>query len=103
MMTLELRPICEHCAVELPPSSANAMICSFECTFCRACVEQLQDVCPNCGGGFCDRPIRPSQNWKSDSDLSHHPAATARLHRPVDFGVHREFARAIASIPALQR
>src|SRR4029079_16147289 len=54
---LELRPTCENCNSPLPPDSNHAMICSFECTFCRSCVENiLANVCPNCGGGFCFRP-----------------------------------------------
>jgi len=48
---LELRPSCECCDIDLPPSATNAMICTFECTFCRDCVEnRLKGVCPNCGG-----------------------------------------------------
>lgn len=59
---LELRPNCECCDTDLPPESGEAMICSFECTFCRECVdEKLQGVCPNCGGNFSSRPIRPVQ------------------------------------------
>jgi hypothetical protein len=57
---LELRPTCEHCNTPLPPDSTEAMICSYECTFCRDCVALLQDVCPNCGGGFQPRPVRPA-------------------------------------------
>lgn len=57
---LELRPNCEHCNKALPNSSSEAMICSYECTFCTACVESiLANVCPNCGGGFESRPSRP--------------------------------------------
>ena len=57
---LELRPNCECCGVELPPESTEARICSFECTFCRTCVDtRLRGVCPNCDGGFTRRPIRP--------------------------------------------
>ena len=56
---LELRPNCECCDLDLPPSSDRAMICSFECTFCRACAEGvLANRCPNCGGNFTPRPIR---------------------------------------------
>ena len=59
---LELRPNCECCDRDLPPDSGAAMICTFECTFCRDCVEtRLQGVCPNCGGGFQPRPIRPAR------------------------------------------
>lgn len=71
---LELRPVCECCGIELPPASTEAMICSFECTFCRACVEvRLHGACPNCGGGFVPRPIRPA------ALLARYPAATERV------------------------
>lgn len=33
---LQLRPNCECCNRGLPPDSSAALICSFECTFCRA-------------------------------------------------------------------
>jgi uncharacterized protein len=56
---LELRPNCERCDRDLPPD-ADARICSYECTFCVECAEgALANVCPNCGGGFVPRPIRP--------------------------------------------
>jgi hypothetical protein len=57
---LEIKQCCENCGKKLPNDSSEAMICSFECTFCKACVESiLQNVCPNCGGGFELRPTRP--------------------------------------------
>jgi hypothetical protein len=63
---LELRPNCECCDRDLPPDSELARICSFECTFCADCVEQrLAGVCPNCGGGFVPRPIRPAEKLAS--------------------------------------
>jgi hypothetical protein len=56
---LEMRTACERCGRALPPDSTDAMICSYECTFCGACVETvLANVCPNCGGGFERRPTR---------------------------------------------
>ncbi|WP_395077268.1 DUF1272 domain-containing protein [Hyphococcus sp.] len=56
---LELRPNCERCDKDLPPD-ADARICTFECTFCADCAEaELKGVCPNCGGNFQPRPIRP--------------------------------------------
>ena len=73
---LELRPTCECCGADLPPSSGDAMICSFECTFCRSCVDsRLDGVCPNCGGGFVPRPIRPA------ALLERYPASTVRVDR----------------------
>jgi uncharacterized protein len=56
---LQLRPNCECCDRDLPPGTRDAMICSFECTFCRSCVEtRLQGICPNCGGELTPRPTR---------------------------------------------
>ena len=61
---LELRPTCENCNRPLPPDATDAMICTIECTFCRDCVDTvLSNVCPNCGGGFERRPIRPAHVW----------------------------------------
>jgi hypothetical protein len=57
---LELRPNCECCDRDLPPESPDAMICTYECTWCRQCVEtKLGGVCPNCGGNLEQRPVRP--------------------------------------------
>ena len=68
---LELRPTCENCNKPLPPEARDAMICSFECTFCTSCVaEVLLNVGPNCGGGFEPRPVRPATNWKGGSDIA---------------------------------
>jgi hypothetical protein len=76
------------------------MICTFECTFCRRCVESLlENVCPNCGGGFSSRPIRPAQDWKDGDFLGAFPASMQVKHRPVDPAVHRRFAKIIKSIP----
>ena len=76
---LELRPNCERCDVDLPPDAAEARVCSYECTFCRECVEgALLNVCPNCGGGFVPRPIRPRGEWRPSTGLAHDPAGTKR-------------------------
>jgi hypothetical protein len=97
---LELRPTCENCNKALPPDSVEARICSYECTFCAACVDDVLDnVCPNCGGGFTPRPIRPAQNWKGDSFLGKDPASTRVKHRPVDGEAHKRFAARLKLIP----
>ena len=71
---LELRPNCECCDKDLPPDATDAMICTFECTFCADCAEDvLGGVCPNCGGNFSPRPIRPA------AMLAKHPASTKRV------------------------
>lgn len=93
---LELRPTCEHCNKALPPASTEAMICTYECTFCKTCVESVIDnVCPNCGGGFCARPNRPSKNLNGDNWLGKDPASTKAKHRPVNAEAHRAFAASI--------
>jgi hypothetical protein len=101
---LELRPTCENCDKPLPPASREARICSYECTFCADCVDKiLMNVCPNCGGGFQPRPVRPSRDWKGGNYLGKDPASTRVRHRPVDRELHALFARAIASVPPEER
>jgi hypothetical protein len=74
---LEMRPNCECCDKDLPPDAADAMICTFECTYCRDCTEsRLKGVCPNCGGNLTARPVRPARL------LEKHPASTKRVHNP---------------------
>ena len=74
---LELRPNCECCDKDLPPDSGEAVICSFECTFCSDCAEtQLRGTCPNCGGNFVPRPIRPQE------ELDKYPASATRIFKP---------------------
>jgi hypothetical protein len=101
---LELRPTCENCNRALPPADAEAWICSFECTFCGDCVENvLRNVCPNCGGGFMPRPVRPSRDLKNGNYLGKYPASTKEKHRPVDKAAHAAFAAAIQEIPPERR
>jgi len=101
---LELRPTCENCNVALPPAAPEARICSYECTFCAACVEKaLANVCPNCGGGFAPRPIRPSRNWKGDNWLGKDPAGTKVRHRPVDPVAHARFVAELKGLPPQER
>jgi hypothetical protein len=79
-VALELRPNCEYCDADLPANSPDARICSYECTFCRDCAEtRLHDVCPNCGGGFVPRPIRPATEWRPGLSLAMRPASTRRV------------------------
>ena len=78
---LELRPSCECCDRDLPPASAEARICSFECTFCADCAEtRLGGRCPNCGGELVRRPVRPA------AMLARHPASTTRIFKPQGCG-----------------
>jgi hypothetical protein len=101
---LQLRPNCECCDVDLPPDTADARICSFECTFCAKCVDTvLSNVCPNCGGGFSPRPVRPASNWKGDNYLGKYPPTGKAKHRPVDLEEHGAFATLIKSVPPERR
>ncbi|MFI4867328.1 MAG: DUF1272 domain-containing protein [Steroidobacterales bacterium] len=95
----EIRPSCENCGAQSPPDSLEPMICSFECTFCRACVEQLlDDVGPNCGGGFSARAIRPARRWSGENYLIAVPASTQVTSKPVDHASHKVFAAPIRTI-----
>lgn len=101
---LELRPNCEHCNTALPPDSPEARICSFECTYCASCAEGLlQNVCPNCGGGFVPRPVRPARNWKNNNYLGSYPARTEPKLRPVDLDAHAALVEAVRGIPPGER
>ena len=101
---LELRPTCDNCNKPLPPNSTEARICSFECTFCASCVDDvLMNVCPHCGGGFCPRPIRPATARNGEAYLGKRPASTQVVHRPVNAGAHAQFAASIRQIPPEQR
>ena len=74
---LELRPNCECCDRDLPPASADAMMCTFECTFCRDCAAaRFAGVCPNCSGELVRRPIRPA------AALARFPAGATRRNKP---------------------
>lgn len=101
---LALRPTCEHCNKALPPAATEARICTFECTFCATCVDEvIGNVCPNCGGGFTPRPVRPVRNWRNDNYLGAFPAQTTVKHQPVDPAVHATFSAEIRLLPPEQR
>ncbi len=80
---LELRPSCEHCERGLAPDEPGAAICSYECTFCLDCAQDLLSwVCPNCGGALVPRPPRPGDQ------LGSAPAATDPVHKRADLANH---------------
>ena len=69
-----LKPNCECCDADLPPEQSGAVVCSFECTFCEVCAEQLLGYrCPNCGGELLPRPRRSAEK------LTQHPASEERV------------------------
>jgi len=59
-MGLEMRDACERCGAVLA-ADGDAAICSFECTFCPACAEAMDGVCPNCAGELVARPRRVAE------------------------------------------
>ena len=103
-MALELRPNCEFCDRDLPPNATEARICTFECTFCADCVDAvLQNVCPNCGGGFVPRPIRPAREWRPGLSVAKRPPSTARVRLSYTAAEIADFIRDIAPVPPEER
>jgi uncharacterized protein len=103
-MALELRPNCEYCDKDLPPSSTEARICSYECTFCADCAERvLLNVCPNCGGAFAPRPVRPTTEWRSGIALGKQPASTQRKSLKYSREDVKAHCERIKDVPPAQR
>lgn len=101
---LELRPNCECCDKDLPPDAEDARICTYECTFCAACVETvLHDVCPNCGGNFVPRPIRPAIARRPGVGLQHQPASTKRVQLKHDRAEVDSFVARLKGLPPATR
>lgn len=95
---LEIKPNCESCGKDLAPNSTEAMICSLECTFCTLCAETLlHNTCPNCGGGFEKRPIRP------EAALEDNPASTERTEPGIAQESHLKFLRMYRGLPPERR
>ncbi len=103
---LELRPNCELCDRDLPPTSTEARICSYECTYCADCVDTvLHNVCPSCGGGFTPRPIRPLNDWREGSGLGlmNDPASDRRRHSKWTSEEIKALVERLRNIPPKQR
>jgi uncharacterized protein len=103
-MALQLRPNCEYCDKDLPPNSLEARICTFECTFCADCVEsKLYNVCPNCGGGFTPRPIRPAREWRPGLCVAKRPPSDKRMHLEHSLDDIAALSARIRNIPPEER
>lgn len=95
---LEIRPTCENCNKALPNTSDEAMICTFECTFCKDCVDNvLYNVCPNCGGGFEKRPSRPI------GYLEKYPVGLTKTHKPIDTSVFQNLLNTFKKVDPRKR
>jgi len=102
-MALQLRPNCEYCDKDLPPN-ADAFICSYECTFCPECAHgKLQNVCPNCGGGFVPRPIRPQTEWRPGLSITKQPPSTQRVHLSYDIENIEKHVERVKGLAAKER
>lgn len=103
-MALELRPNCEFCDRDLPPAATAARICTYECTFCADCVEmELQNVCPNCGGGFTPRPIRPATEWRPGLSVAKRPPSDRRRTLNYDLADIRALSARVRGLPPEHR
>jgi hypothetical protein len=103
-MALELRPNCEYCDKDLPPHAVEARICTYECTFCADCVEtKLSNVCPNCGGGFAPRPIRPATEWRPGLSAAQRPGSAKRVHLSYTVEEVAAFSARVRDVPAEER
>ncbi|KAA1243443.1 DUF1272 domain-containing protein [Aquimarina sp. RZ0] len=95
---LEIRPTCENCNKALPNNSKEAMICTFECTFCKDCVDTiLYNVCSNCGGGFSKRPTRPSHL------LEKYPVSAEIIHKPLHKDSFKELLETFKNLTSRER
>ena len=103
-MALELRPNCECCDKDLPPNATDARICTFECTFCADCVDKvLLNVCPNCGGGFATRPIRPATEWRPGLSVAKRPPSATRVHMSWSMEDAAAFSQRLKDVPPEER
>jgi hypothetical protein len=103
-MALILRPNCEFCDKDLTPAATDAMICTYECTFCADCVNtKLFNVCPNCGGGFASRPIRPASEWRPGLSVAKRPPSAQRVHLSYSAEEIAELSSRLRNIPPQER
>jgi len=101
---LELRPNSECCDKDLPPNSTEAWIYSSERTRCANCVEtRLFDLCPNCGGGFEPRPIRPRLDHRSGYRLKNYPASNRRITQEISSEQRGAIASPLKQLPLNKR
>ena len=47
---------CEKCG-NLLPDPLEGLACSFQCTYCAPCADDLKMVCPNCSGSLAARSV----------------------------------------------
>lgn len=96
---LEIRPNCEYCDKDLAADCTHAMICTYECTFCITCVTDiLENVCPNCGGGFAPRPIRPKTALRPNVSRVHQPPSEKRVNTAYTIEELKQFSASIKHI-----
>jgi len=95
---LEIRPNCEHCNKDLPNTSTDAMICSFECTYCKNCaLEIFENVCPSCTGNFVERPIRPQK------EIEKYPVSIKQIFKPKNLKTAKINSKEFKNTPPEKR
>ena len=95
---LEIRPNCEHCNKDLPNTSTHAMICAFECTYCKECALVIfENVCPSYSGNFVERPIRPQK------EIEKYPASTKQTFKPKNLKETKQNSNNFKNIPPEKR
>ncbi len=95
---LEIRPNCEHCNKDLPNTSTEAMICTFECTYCKTCaIEIFENVCPSCAGNFVERPIRTSKM------VEKYPASEKSVFKPKDLEKAKKLSKKFKNLSPNKR
>lgn len=95
---LEIRPNCENCNKDLPNTSTEAMICSFECTYCKECaLEVFENICPSCTGNFVERPIRPQKQ------IAKYPASNKKVFKPKDLEKAKINSNRYKNVPPKKR
>ena len=95
---LEIRPNCEHCNKDLSNTSTEAMIYTFECTYCKTCaLEVFENVCPSCAGNFVNRPIRTLKM------IEKYPASTKKIFKPKDLENVKKNSELFKNIPPEKR
>jgi hypothetical protein len=63
----------------------------------------LANVCPNCGGGFSKRPIRPKTAYRENTSIEYQPASTKRINSAYSKEQIIAFAELIKQIPFADR
>jgi hypothetical protein len=65
--------------------------------------EQAAQCCPNCGGGFVARPIRPAKEWRPGLSVQKRPPSDKRVHLSYSLKDIVEHSARLRDIPPEKR